>query len=374
MKRVSVIVPAYHHERFIAPMVRSLLDQDYSNLEIVICDDASPDDTLGELRKFKDPRLKILTHEINLGACSAAQYAVSAATGDYLARLGSDDVCLPGRIAKQAAYLDAHPEIAAVFGQVEFINDEGAPIPPPTHFATQFSPVNRTRQDWLKHFFEHGNSLCNPTAMIRRSSLETVPLDDRLFHHLPDFQHWVRLCRKHEIHVLPDKLSGFRVHTHPGNLSVSTLDKRAEEVAEYLAIWRLFLEPTTLHDMGLPAGIWGRMALAEWAARIGGVLRLSFAAQTILETPLHDVPSGEAGEFYRRAQPMLRHQDFINLLALEAKTDKIRELNQRVTKLKSQKLELREKLDRAKGELQKLHSSPLLRWLAKRISKKEPRP
>lgn len=314
MLRVSVIIPSYNHEAFVAESVQSVLDQTGVEVEVIVCDDASTDRSVSILQGIRDPRLKLLVHRQNLGASSAARHALAAATGDYVARLGSDDVCLPGRLALQAAFLQAHPEVGSVLGQPEFIDDQSQPMAPPPLFDGLFARENRPREAWLQRFFAHGNCFCMPTSMFRRAEAAFVDLPRDTFRHLPDFEYWVRYCLKAEVHILPDKVTGFRLRKDHGNLSAPGPEKEAEKVMEELAVLRHFIEPGALAAMGLPPDAAGRLDLAERAMATGRPAHRLFALLTAVEADFtrHDDAAREA--LVLRANALLRGSDALEML------------------------------------------------------------
>ena len=104
---VSVIVPTYNRARTLPRSVKSVFSQNYSNLELIIVDDGSTDDTRAFLETVTDPRLRVIRHEVNRGASAARSTGLAAARGDLIAFQDSDDEWLEGKLSKQVAALDA---------------------------------------------------------------------------------------------------------------------------------------------------------------------------------------------------------------------------------------------------------------------------
>ena len=109
--RVSVIIPAYNHEEFIAETISSVLLQEWENLEIIVVDDASTDLTLQRARSFTSDVVKVISLPTNKGAGVAYNIGLAEVTGDYIMGLGSDDCFLPGKIEMQVNYLESNPDI-----------------------------------------------------------------------------------------------------------------------------------------------------------------------------------------------------------------------------------------------------------------------
>jgi glycosyltransferase involved in cell wall biosynthesis len=129
---VSVIIPVYNGERYIAEAVNSILNQTYRNLELIVLDNGSTDQTAHILNALaeKDYRLTVLFHPTPLGHAgeAASNLASRQAKGKYIAKLDADDVAFPERISKQVAFLEANPDIFLVGSYLEVINSEGQKI------------------------------------------------------------------------------------------------------------------------------------------------------------------------------------------------------------------------------------------------------
>ncbi len=212
MPTVSVIIASYNHEKYVGETLRSVLDQTYQDFEIVITDDGSQDGTVAEIRRFTDPRISLLCLESNCGAGVAVGHCLDRAQGRYIALLNSDDAFLPGKLDRQVRFLDEHPEIGAVFGGAQFMNEQSQRITDTHHqFHALFATANRSRYEWLNHFFFRGNCLCHPSILLRQECYETVGYYDPRLAQLIDLDFWVRLCLKYEIHILEEELVRFRV-------------------------------------------------------------------------------------------------------------------------------------------------------------------
>lgn len=234
MAKVTVSMASYNHEKFVGPAIESVLSQTGCDFEFVIVDDGSTDNTVKEILKFKDPRIRFIPFKQNQGACVALRRAIEEGTGDYVAILNSDDVFLPGKLQKQVSFLDGNPHIAAVFAYPMLIDEKGNLISDQCFCSDVFKHPNRSRQEWLNYFFYKQNALCHPTVMIRRNCYDELGYYDPRFSKLPDFDFWVRLVFKHEIHILQEELIQFRILSNAGNASAPTLE------ASYHSQWETF--------------------------------------------------------------------------------------------------------------------------------------
>jgi len=237
--RVSVVMPSYNHALFVREAIESVLSQSYQNFELVITDDGSRDGTADVIRQIDDSRIRLNVFAENRGACAAMNDAIGRARGEYVAVLNSDDYFLPGKLVRQVEFLDEYPEIGAVFGLPQLINEHGDFIKNTGHaFSKVFIFENHPRLEWLKQFFYYGNCLCHPTVMIRKACYDRVGRFNPLLMQLPDLDMWVRLCREFEIHVLPEKLTAFRILDREWNVSAPSVKKFARCSWEmYYILW-----------------------------------------------------------------------------------------------------------------------------------------
>jgi glycosyltransferase involved in cell wall biosynthesis len=127
MKLISVILPIYNVENYIALTVKSVLDQTYTNWELLIIDDESPDRSVAICQQFNDPRIKIISQK-NRGLAGARNTGIRHAQGDYLAFLDGDDLWLPDKLARHVEHLETSPSVGVSFSRSEFIDSEGKPF------------------------------------------------------------------------------------------------------------------------------------------------------------------------------------------------------------------------------------------------------
>ena len=299
--RVSVIMASYNHAPFVAHAIESVLEQSFQDFEFVITDDGSMDGTHDVIRRYTDPRINFERFLVNQGACEATNRCIERARGEYIAVINSDDVFLPGKLAKQVAILDAEPELAAVFGLPRIIDESGEPIRDKQNpFLNTFTAAPANRFQWLRQFFLEGNSLCHPTVMIRRRLYSELGGYNISLRQVPDYDMWVRVCARYEIRVLTEPLIGYRVLGDHGNASwpSPSVSRRAQwEASRVLRqYWRMDEEalkrsfpadiPPEIATRGLPM----RVQLALLASTKNVPWLNLYALETIQEAVEAGVP------------------------------------------------------------------------------------
>jgi glycosyltransferase involved in cell wall biosynthesis len=249
MPRVSVVIASYNHERYIAETIRSVLNQTYQDFEIVITDDGSQDGTVEEIRKIADPRITVTAFGRNEGACIAFNISIAKSRGEYIAVLNSDDAFMSEKLEKQVQFLDEHPEIGAVFSRAIIIDEDGNDIDDRENQYSYISThTNKTRHEWLRHYFYLGSSPCHPSILIRKECYETVGTYNPRLAQIPDVDFWVRLCMKYDIHIIPEKLVKFRFRDLAANQSGDKPEKGIRMHYERRHVVENYLRLTTKEE------------------------------------------------------------------------------------------------------------------------------
>jgi glycosyltransferase involved in cell wall biosynthesis len=184
--RVSVLMPAHNYERYVAEALESALGQDYpaEDFEIVVVDDGSTDRTaeiIAELADANPGRIR-LTRQQNSGQIKAVGRARAEARGELLAFLDADDVWLPTKLRRQVELLDAHPEVALVFCDMNTIDATGKILSHTLYQPGEFDP-NRVYARVLRT-----NVVYNSSLIIRAEVFRDAP--DTVV----DWDWWLTLC------------------------------------------------------------------------------------------------------------------------------------------------------------------------------------
>lgn len=122
--KVTVLMPAYNAGKYIGEAIASVLEQSFTDFELLIINDGSTDDTEKIIRSFKDPRIVLISQE-NKGVSAALNLGLSHARADYIARFDADDICLPNRLKVQYDFITAYPEYTIIGSAVEYMDADG---------------------------------------------------------------------------------------------------------------------------------------------------------------------------------------------------------------------------------------------------------
>jgi glycosyltransferase involved in cell wall biosynthesis len=199
LPRISVVTPSYNQGPYIEKTIQSVLTQDYPNLEYLVLDSCSTDETGDILRRYAGQLTAII--EKDKGQSDAVNKGVGRATGEIIAWLNSDDTYPPGTLQAVAAFLSAHPEIDAVYGDADYIGEDDQFIAECVH-----------REPW-NHFrlVHYSDFIVQPACFFRKSAFEAVGGLDVNIHFPMDYDLWLRMANAgHTFAYLRRKLAHFR--------------------------------------------------------------------------------------------------------------------------------------------------------------------
>ena len=198
MPRISVLMPVYNCELYIKEAIESILNQTFSNFELIIIDDCSTDSTLAIIKSYTDPRICLIEKKQNTGYTNSLNTAILVAKGKYIARMDGDDISLPERFQKQYDFLEQNPETVICGTAIKIIDSLEVQRHPSDHHNLKvklcFSSV-----------FHH------PTVMIKGSVLKKN-FYNKEFEPAEDYELWTRLAFLGKMSNLDDVLLHYRIH------------------------------------------------------------------------------------------------------------------------------------------------------------------
>jgi glycosyltransferase involved in cell wall biosynthesis len=214
MPRVLVVLTSFNHAAHLGESIDSVLGQTFADFELVVLDDASTDHSWKLISEYSDTRLRAFSSRAPGEVVHRTNDAFSRTDSEYIALQHSDDVWEPEKLQRQVAYLDAHPEIGAVFTWVQVIDETGATVQ-----NDWFDRPNQSRWAWLNELFNQKNTLNHPSALIRRRCYEEVGGYRYGLAQTDDADFWSRILIRYPIHVLQDKLTKHRIFSNKSNVS-----------------------------------------------------------------------------------------------------------------------------------------------------------
>jgi glycosyltransferase involved in cell wall biosynthesis len=230
--RISIVTPSYNHAPFLEATIRSVLLQGYPNLEYLVVDGGSTDESVDVLRRY-EPWLAWWVSEPDQGQSHAINKGMARATGEILAWLNSDDIYEPGAFAQVARHFAAMPECRLLYGRGWNIDEAGA---------------KTGRCDWIRPFdrrlFVTSNFILQPAAFWRRSLWEEAGELDVDCHWTMDWEWLLRATAVTEPHYVPVELASWRIRPEIKTASGGT--RRRAEIAAMSRRHGGVLQPTYL--------------------------------------------------------------------------------------------------------------------------------
>lgn len=230
--KVTVLIPVFNSERFVADAIRSVLEHDFAGFELLLVEGGSTDRTAAILDEWKarDPRVVVITTAVRESLPAALNRGLAHARGEYIARLDSDDLMMRGRLAAQAAVLDAQRDVVLVSCAYDIADLAG------NHRGRWQRDEPAEVTAFLLHFF---NVVGGAQVMFRRAdALAAGGYKDMLSE---DYDLWTRMKSRGRIETLP--LVGITKRTNPDGALARSLERWDLRHAAWSAIMRPSLEP-----------------------------------------------------------------------------------------------------------------------------------
>jgi len=221
LPRISVVTPSYNTGRYIDATIRSILGQDFAEVDYLVMDGGSTDNTLDVLKSFGSAIR--WESQSDSGQADAIHGGFERTTGDVLTWLNADDTFAPGALRTVAAFFAANPDIALVYGDAQYIDGNGSVIGPCAHIE----PFNVNRLRCYSDF------IVQPAAFFRRSAYEAVGGLDKSLHYGMDYDLWLKFAGKFKVAYLPTLLANYRWLTE--NKTATGGFRRLNEITELVA-------------------------------------------------------------------------------------------------------------------------------------------
>jgi glycosyltransferase involved in cell wall biosynthesis len=278
---VTVLMPVYNAERFVAQTVDTLLAQTFNDFEFVIINDGSTDGSLKILQDYarRDPRIRLISRP-NTGYVAALNEGLGLAGAELIARIDADDLADPRRLELQVARMRAEPELVALGSNALAIDEDG-------NLLGDYS-VPLTHEEIEAEHLRGSSSIHHPAVMLRTDAVRRVGGYRRELMPCEDFDLWLRLGEVGRVANLPEKLLTKRLFV--GSAVATNLEKQEKLVKHILAeTWQRRrlggvpqMPPRRLRDKVDLYRQWGWMALR--GGHVGTSRR--YAVRAIVSRPL----------------------------------------------------------------------------------------
>lgn len=293
--RVSVVVTCYNYGRYVAEAVDSLLGQTFSELEAIVIDDASPDNSADVLRsRYSDnPRVRLVLHSANQGHIRSYNEGLSMARGEFMGVLAADDFALrPDAVARQVAVFDAHPRVGFVYSAYMMVDEHSTPFrsfePWPADYVRD--GFTEFRELLSKNYVPHSGTL------VRRACHDRLGLYDVELPHAGDWDLWLRVASIADVGYVAEPLYAYRVHG--SNMSIKKYSPAHENGEVLRTVEKAFASlpsdaPSDIRanrdrwlDEALMKTTWGDRSMGRPRRAWGGLVDAARRRPNLLGKPL----------------------------------------------------------------------------------------
>jgi len=253
--KVSICIPSYNNGSLIGSAIRSAVDQTFEDIEIIVVDNHSTDDSESVVKSFSDERIRFSKNSENIGMTRNWNRCISMASGEFICLLCADDMYLSKFVERTVSMLETRSSIGFVHCAYETINKRGETLGEPSALGSD------AIENGLA-FFErimHGNFVLVSGTMFRRDCFEELGLFDEDLEYAPDWEMFARISLHYEVGYVSQPLVCYRVHA--GNFTKSlmqsnrlihegfkTIDKIVHDVASAPHTFSKEVDPLSLRS------------------------------------------------------------------------------------------------------------------------------
>jgi GT2 family glycosyltransferase len=222
---VTVCIPTYNRSGLLRESLQSVLWQSLRDVEVVVSDNASTDDTEDVVRGLRDPRVVYDRNPENVGLFANMSRCLRLGSGRYRVVLPDDDLMLPGNLERKVAFLERHPEAAMIHSGFRFLDADGNPQGPLMNWARLAEDTVEPGESFVRRSIALGGLVCVSSVMLRSEHVADERFDaaDGPY---ADMALWLRVATRGDVAFLPDPLSGLRVHAASASSGFQTVKVR----------------------------------------------------------------------------------------------------------------------------------------------------
>ncbi len=199
---VSIIIPSYNMAKLVLRAVESVLNQTYQNLEIIVVDDGSTDNTKQLLEPYFN-KIKYV-YKANGGVCSARNAGLRQASGAFIALLDSDDTYMPDKVEKSLKFLQDNPDFGFVHTDTYLVDSQDREIERYQHPKSRYT-------GWISRQLLKGNFIANPTNFFRRECYDSCGGYEESLFPPGDWDLWLRISKKFKVGYIDEPLSRYSI-------------------------------------------------------------------------------------------------------------------------------------------------------------------
>lgn len=225
MPTISVIIPVYNGEKTIRETIESVLNQTFTDFELIIINDGSQDSTLAIVESIIDPRLKVYSYK-NAGLPQSRNRGIEKALGEYISFLDADDLWTPDKLESQWQALQDHPQASVAYSWTEWIDESGQPLGQGRYITANGDVYEKLL---LNDFIGSGsNPLIQRQALLKVGNFD----DTGSIYGVEDWDMWLRLAAHYQFVNVPERQILYRKSNVSMSANVARMEKSSLKVIE----------------------------------------------------------------------------------------------------------------------------------------------
>ena len=200
---VSVVVPCYNHEKYVKETIESIINQTYKNIELIVIDDGSKDNSVSVIQELADKYGFTFIHRPNKGLSATLNEGIRLSKGKYFSAIASDDILMLEKIEKQVEFMESNPEYGMCYGKIVYFEDS---------IENTYEYPNSNKQGWVfDDLLNYGCFIPAPSYFMRKEVFESVGgFDKNLW--IEDWDMWLRISQKYQVGYIDEYLAYYRKH------------------------------------------------------------------------------------------------------------------------------------------------------------------
>jgi len=220
---VSIIIPCYNHEKYVSQTIESIVNQTYRNIELIVIDDGSKDNSVNVIQKLADKYNFTFLYRSNKGLPTTLNEGIKLSKGKYFSACASDDIYKLDKIEKQVEFMEDNNEYAMCYGKIVCFEN---------CIENTSEYPNSNRQGWVfDDLLNYGCFIPAPSAFIRKDVFETVgDYDENLL--IEDWDMWLRIARKFQVGYVDEYLAYYRKHDTNTSSQILKMYEAEEQILE----------------------------------------------------------------------------------------------------------------------------------------------
>lgn len=232
--KITVLMPVYNGEKYLREAIDSILNQTFKDFEFLIINDGSTDNSVKIIGSYKNPRIRLIHNEKNLGLIFSLNRGLNLACGEYIARMDCDDISLPERLLVQVNFMEKNPQVSVCGSWTKIIGRD-------KEFINKYPLTDEE----LRARLLFNTPLAHPTIIIRKEIIKNYGLKyDENYKHAEDYQLWARIIKYTKISNIPKVLLLYRMHQASVSADYSAAQKENSNKVRLDLLKQLNLTPT----------------------------------------------------------------------------------------------------------------------------------